>query len=479
MKTRILALAKYVLYPIFYLGCLFSCLYLTFPWDKVKDRIEAEFARTQAAKGSRAWRLSIGSLDGYWISGVELENAKIIMPPDDEDADKDANGPVTGGALNKVTAAAKRNKAAADGADGEDGGDKAPTAKDKDKDADKEDAKAKKGPKESVVLIESAHARVRLLPLLIGRVKIDFQANVFGGEVKGIVPIGGGDLEVDIANVDVAQIAPLREVVGAQLKGSATGRLELSTATGKWNKATGALNLTITNMVMGDGKAKFRNLMTLPPANIGTFELVAKADAGVLKIEKFGSEGQDVELFGEGTIKLKEPWDASVSDLWLRFGFSEAYKHKDDRTEALFIDDGTYPALISQDRKLKRAKRADGLWGFHIHGKLSRLKYDPTTADGPKGSKTTTEPAKKTKKTEDDDDDMASPTPTPRPGVTTERPPTIKRPIPTGDDGSPVPAPAPNAPEPQDPTPEPAPAPAEPDGQEPVPAPQEDPAPAP
>ena len=104
MRSRLFAAAKYVLYPAFYLFCLFSCLYLTFPWDKLKDRIEAEFAKGQEKKGAKAWRLEIDSLSGYWLSGIEMQGARIIMPPEDDDADEPKTAPK--GALGKVTSSA-------------------------------------------------------------------------------------------------------------------------------------------------------------------------------------------------------------------------------------------------------------------------------------------------------------------------------------------------------------------------------------
>jgi type II secretion system protein N len=473
VRSQIIGALKYVLYPLFYLFALVGCVYLTFPWDALRHRIEAEFAAKQAAKGDRAWRLVITDLDGYWFSGVELTGAKIIMPPEDPD-DEPTKGLAStrvGATTPKLGPLAKKDKEGdAAGADGE-------------KDA-KGEKEGKKGPQETVVLIESAHARVRMLPLLIGRVRVDFHASVFGGEVSGVVPVGGGDLEVELANIDLAQITPLRDVTGIPLKGTANGKLELSAPSGKWSKSTGSLTLAINGMVMGDGKAKFRELIALPPANVGTFEISARADSGLLKLEKFDAQGQDVELHGEGTIKLKDGFDASVADLWLRFGFSEEYKQKDDRTQALFVDDGPFPALISQDKKMKRAKRPDGLWGFHVHGKLSRLRYDATSADGPKnkGAATGDSPLdKKKKKAKDDDDDDTPSAPTTPPRV--ERPnlrpkgPDMKQPGAPNREPAAEPAPEPEPREPDAVEPEPAPAPEEPsepapESPEPAPAPE-------
>lgn len=423
MRSRLFAAAKYVLYPLFYLFCLSACLYLTFPWDKLKDRIESEFAKSQAKKGAHAWRLEIDSLSGYWLSGIEIQGAKIIMPPDDEEDDKTGRASPKG-ALGKVTtAAAARRRAEADAAEAENEDDA--DSKKTGKDDDKEDKKTP--PKDSVVLITTAHARVRLLPLLIGKLRLDFSTSVFDGEIHGMIPFGGGDLSIEVENVNLAQVAPLKDIVSVPIKGIANGKLELSAPDGKWNKANGSFNLTVKDMVLGDGKSKFRKLVTLTPATVGSFELSAKADQGVFKIEKFGATGQEVELAGEGTLKLKEPWDNSILDLWLRFGFSDEYKNKDDRTKALLVDEGPFPALIYSDKKLKKALRQDGLWGFNIKGKLARLSYIPTKADGPRGktsAESTSTPSSKKKK-DDDDEDTGSTAPSP---ATPPTVPTYRRP---------------------------------------------------
>ncbi len=445
MKTVwLIAAAKFVLYPTFYFVVLLGSIYVTFPWERVKDRIEGEFQKTQAAKGAEAWRLEIGSLDGYWLTGVELQGTKLVIPPDAEDPKTSTSkvGKVGRGALASVTKKGPDETSAA----AED------PAKAKDK--EKDEKKVKK-PRESTVLVEHAHARVRILPLMIGRVRLDFGAEVFGGEVRGTVPVGGGDLTVDAENIDFSQVAPLAETVGVPLKGIANAHLELSAPTGKWSKATGSFSLVVSEMIVGDGKAKFRGLKPLPPAALGNFEIEAKAENGTLKIEKFGATGRDVDVIGAGTVKLKDSWEASTADLYMRFGFSDDYKNKNEDTKVLFIDDGPFPAMVNLDAKLKKAHRPDGLWGFHVHGRLGRLRYDPTTLDGPKGTKSPTDPtsaaAKKKTSTSSDDEEVEE-----RPKFKSPTTPPRQRELPVAEqrDNPPDPQAEPTAP-PQPESPEP------------------------
>jgi type II secretion system protein N len=368
VRTFLSRAAKWVLYPAFYGFAFVVCFYLTFPWDSLKNRLITEFAKTQAVKGDKAWRLEIGSMSGYWFTGVELSDARIIMPASDDAADpsKTAASTVSAPSL------------------GPQGGDDPPGAASSS--SSKKDSSKPAAPTESVVSIPKAHARLRLLPLLIGRLRLDFEVDAFGGDVKGTVPINGGTLDVQIENVDLGQVAPIRDLVSLPLKGVANGQLELtSDAAGKWAKSNGSLELKIADVVLGDGKAKFMNQATLPPAQLGNFEISGKTTDGLLKIDKFGASGKDVTVVGQGSLKLRDPWDTSQLDLVLRFGFSDAYKVKDDKTIALFGDpkDPTSLPLVDFNPKMKQAKRPDGLWGFRGKGPLKQLQWTPTKDDGP------------------------------------------------------------------------------------------------
>lgn len=460
--------AKYVLYPLFYLVCLVVFLYLTFPWDALKNKLIAEFNKGQASKGDRAWRLEIGKISGYWFSGVELEGVRIIMPAVDEEEERKK-------ALAKASAGQDEMIDPPD-ATGATSTEPAP-----DKEKDKKDADK---PTESVMTITHATARARLLPLLIGSVRIDFDAEAFGGEVSGVIPINGGTLSLDVKDVDFAQVAPLRDLVGLPVKGVANGHVEFtSDDKGKWAKANGGIDLTVTNVVLGDGKAKLLGKATLPPATIGTLEIAGKATGGIFTFEKFGATGKDVDIIGTGFLKLRDPWDASQLDFIVRFSFADAYKVKDDKTIALFGDpnDPTMPALLDFDKRMKKGKREDGFYGLRGKGALKKLKWDGTTDDAP---------AKPAPSAADADGSASSAPATPptnaakkppkKPAKTTPTPASTPAPEPDKATAPPAPTPTPDPPKQQFPTqpvPDPTPAP-EPQPQ-PNPQPQEEPQPPP
>ncbi|WP_434044754.1 MULTISPECIES: type II secretion system protein GspN [Sorangium] len=348
MKERLLKIAKWAVYPLFYLFCLGLFGYLTFPYDRLKDRLIAEFDRAQQKRGSGpAQRLEIDELDAYWFTGVEMRGVRLILPPNEA------------GSSSRASAAAfTSGDAAKDGA-----------------------------PKPSVVEIDEAHARMKILPLLIGRMRVSFWASVFGGEVEGVVPMGksGGDMHVEVSDVELAKVGPLGDILGLPIAGTLSATLELDAPEGKFNKANGTLEVSAKEVSVGDGKTKIQGLIALPEAKLGELVLSAEAKEGVLKITKMTANGSDLELDGDGKVNMREPWNNSTADLYVRFKFTDAYRSKNDLTKSLLGAPGSnMPGLIEmQQPKMKRSKRADGFYGWHIHGALKRPRFDPHAADSP------------------------------------------------------------------------------------------------
>ncbi|MEZ4443738.1 MAG: type II secretion system protein GspN [Polyangiaceae bacterium] len=374
MRERLLKIAKIAVYPFFYLFCLALFGYLSFPYDALKNRIIAEFDKSQekAARRSRSsggpMRLELDELDSYWVSGVEVTGARLIIPPKPDLPTSKKKSPLSFG----------KAKAADDEPD-----------------------------KPSVLTIDRATARVRLLPLLIGDVTIDFAAEAFGGEVSGHAPYGkgGGDVAVEFDGLSLGEIEPLGQLLqGIPMSGLASGALALTPMEGKFSKAEGHLNATIAAVKLG-GKRKNEDGevedvlevqgVALPSVQLGNLVIEATAADGTLTLDDFGTKGRDFELYGEGKIKLNETWDRSQADIYIRFKFTDAYRSKSDAASSLLGKPGDSfdPAIeIAPGSPFKRAKTDDGFYRFHISGPLNKLKFDPAgekTSAAPKGRKTT------------------------------------------------------------------------------------------
>ena len=156
------------------------------------------------------------------------------------------------------------------------------------------------------------------------------------------------------------------------------GTIDLKLPESKLSKAEGKIDLKITDLSVGDGKAKIRNTIALPKLDAGEMTFTAEATDGRLKIEKLSAKGKDIEVVADGSVRLRDPMDQSLAELSLRFAFSDAYKNKNDITRGLFGAPGSsMPGLFDLDPKTKRAKRPDGFYAWRLVGPLGRMEPQP------------------------------------------------------------------------------------------------------
>ena len=323
MKPRVKKVLKALLYPAFYLVCLVTFLLWTFPYDRLKDRLVAEFnARQPAGAGAR---LEIEKMSGYWLSGIEAQGVALHSPPSPA----------------------------------------------------KEDGKVEEP---RVVKVDDIHLRASIFRLLFGTLKISFGGEAFGGTLNGSTSDADGarSFVLELDGVDVGGLPMLREVVGLPMTGKLSGSIDLKMPEAKLSKAEGKIDLRIVELSFGDGKAKIRDTIALPKVEAGELTLVAEASEGRLKIEKLAANGSDIELAADGSIRLREPLDTALAELSMRFKFADKFKSKNDTTKALFGEPNSpIPGLFDLDPKNKRAKRPDGFYAFRLTGPLSKLDAQP------------------------------------------------------------------------------------------------------
>jgi type II secretion system protein N len=326
---RILALSGY---PLFYLFCLFMFAYFTFPYERLRERLLVELD-AQRQGNPNAQRIEIQSLGPYWFSGISLKGLSVVTPRTGADA---ASPP-------------------------------------------------------SKMTFDKAHVRVSLLPLLIGRVTINFGAKAFDGSIDGWTRANSSErrLEATLDDLDVSKMTMLGDMIGGlPMSGTLNGKMEFTLPEQKLQKASGTVSLAIDGFAAGDGKTKIAGKLALPQLTVGAFELAGEAKDGVLKISKLGAQGKDLDLAGEGRLSMRDPIGDSIADLNLRFRFSDGYKTKNEMTKSLFGAPGSsMPALFElADPRIKSAKRADGFYGWHMTGQLKDARFEPAPAGGAPGA---------------------------------------------------------------------------------------------
>jgi type II secretion system protein N len=315
--------AKIAAYPLFYLVCLAIFVSLTFPYDKLKEHLVVAFNTQQSATGGQQ-ELQIEEMTGYWLSGVRMRGVKLIT------------------------------------------------------------ASSEPGMPPQKIEVDEATARYSMLSPLVGKSDMSFDVHAFGGEASGSFGADGKDqsIEVAIDDVDIGHVEPLVRALGVPLQGKLGGTMKFALPEGKASKGTGSVALEVKNAVVGDGKAKLKGALALPPINVGLITLNGEAKDGTVKLTKLVSGGKDLELQGDGRIALREIATDALCDLLVRFKVNDAYRGKSDVTKTIFGDPATGASglLEMAEPRMKQSKRADGFYAWTVRGPLGRPEVAPSAS---------------------------------------------------------------------------------------------------
>jgi type II secretion system protein N len=303
-------------YVAFFVFVFLSSISLTFPYERLKERIIGTF-NAQQKNTTAQQELQIETLSGYLLSGVRAKNVRIL------------------------SSAMEPNKAPVE------------------------------------IRIDEATARLQLLPLLLFRKNVKFSLDLLGGTVSGYFSEHGGDRDIDLEFEDVAvgKLGPIEQALGVPLDGKLFGTVSLQLPGGKASKGNGKIALELRDVALGDGKAKLSlgagfGGLTLPRLNVGNLTIDGEAKDGVLKITKVKSAGKDLDIDGEGRVQMKELANDSVVDVTLKLKVAESYKKKNDMTIGLF-------SALEFNPDGKAAKTAEGGYAIRLSGPLGRLKPAP------------------------------------------------------------------------------------------------------
>jgi type II secretion system protein N len=305
-----------VLYVVFFAFAFLLAAYLTFPYDRLRDFILTKIEASTKGRPD-ALQVDIGELSPTLLTGVVLTDVDV-----------------------------RRNSA------------------DSASEAD-----------QTTLHFDEVTARVSLWSLLMRAPKLNFKAKVGEGELDGSFKQDGEaqEMEAEIDSLDVGKLG-LGTFIGVPLKGRATGTMQLSIPA-EAQKTTGDLELKISGLRIGDGKAKLmmpglRSGMTLEEVDAGSLDLAIKAANGSAELVRFATDGKDLKIHGDGSIRLANPMRRSRPDVQLELKLSDAYKQKTDRTKALF-------EILAMQPDWQRATGTDGSLNLHVTGTLQTPRATP------------------------------------------------------------------------------------------------------
>lgn len=341
MKPAVKRWLGWIGYPVGYLVLLGLFARCTFPYERVRDRLVAEFNTKQASAGMR---IEIAEMSGYWLSGIEAEGVKVT---------RTASATTPGAPATPAIVVSPAS------------------------DAPTEETKP------HVTLIDHVYGSVSLLRLLFGTTAGSFGMEMQSGEIEGSFSSSSDSqsLELTLSKVNVGDLPLLSDLAGLPLKGTVDGKLEVELPEKKAIKAEGKVELDMTGISAGDGKAKILKVIALPELKVGDVKLSATITDGRLKVDSMSAKGPDFEMLLDGSIRLRDPIPLSMLDIGLEFRFMDAYKNKSDITRGLFGTPGAaVPGLFEMDEKVRRSKREDGFYGWRVVGTMEKAVFEPSQA---------------------------------------------------------------------------------------------------
>lgn len=334
IREKVKIYGPYVGYSTFFFVALLLFIYWSFPYDRVRDKIIAEFEKSQRTPpGAPKQTLSIGKLEPSWFTGVVLKDVALTTTPADP------------------------NKAA------------------------------------SVLRADEIRARVAFGSLFSSAKDLSFSAKALGGTIEGSIthkasaapttptatskkdagPKFDRTIKMDLDSVSLAELGPLRDAVGTAVGGTLKGTIDVTYGETRIDKANGTVALEVENFWVSDGKTPFKipalkavfgsEDITLPQIVIGNVPVQISVKNGVATVEKFEGKGKDLELGIDGRVTLRESVPESDLMLNLRFKFNDTYKKKGESTAGLLL-------LLDSEPKLRASKRPDGFYALRVMGPM-------------------------------------------------------------------------------------------------------------
>lgn len=306
-------LRRFVFYPFFSFAVFCISFYWTFPYDRARDLVVHTVEREIPGA-----EIEIVSLEPWWLTGIAAEGVQLRLP-----------------------AATPTER---------------PTQ----------------------LTIESLHVHAGLIALLTGQQNIAFDIALDGGGVMAGTYVGQPDrahLVAHLESIDLRRIGPIRRYLGLPVEGHVGGDIDVLLADDA-EATTGSIVLTIADLAVGDGHAE------VPVPGLGRGLVIGRAAAGTLnvriqiersvgRIQTFASDGEDIALGGEGTIRFLRPVHMSGVNVLLRVLIKPPYLQRNAAINGAL-------ELAAMNPAVRAFRAADGAFQFRLQGTMgTRVSAEP------------------------------------------------------------------------------------------------------
>lgn len=223
---------------------------------------------------------------------------------------------------------------------------------------------------------DSAHVRVGILSALRGNPRVRADLRLGDGQIRadfGPNDSGRG-LKVELFDVELRGIAPVRAVVGLPTQGAASGTFEL-TWTEDWRITGGNVEVGVAGLVFGPGNLEaeafeqFGGFIPLPETDFGNVVIRAPIEGSDVRVDQFEASGTDIRVNAGGVVQLRTPRPTSRVNLSIEFQLDGGY-----------VEEAGLGAVLA-DSYMQRLQVGDG-FALSITGPFSRPSIGPASSGG-------------------------------------------------------------------------------------------------
>lgn len=197
-------------------------------------------------------------------------------------------------------------------------------------------------PKGSLIRVERLRVGVKLLPLLVGKVRLDYSGRIGGGDVEGELSLGKEPgWSIEGSKVRLEEIPFFTSVAGARVKGDLRVTGHVATVKGT---PTGDLQLDVRGADLAGVKI---GEMPLPDASYRQVRGALRIDKGIAQLKSFTLEGDGMYVRLKGSLPVVNPLGNSPLDLTLELMPKPDFLERQKFVFLLMIKYQTSPGVYS------------------------------------------------------------------------------------------------------------------------------------
>jgi type II secretion system protein N len=164
----------------------------------------------------------------------------------------------------------------------------------------------------SLVKLDEVTARIAILPLLVGKVVVNYHAEIGKGTIEGhFSPRWNRDFSAVADNVQLEDIPFFQTVAGARVKGNMSSNVEFR---GESNGFRGDARISVKGAVLNGLKI---GGIPLPDASYETIQGMYRVNGGKGNLESFSLQGRGIYVRLRGGIPFTSPPGSAPINLTL------------------------------------------------------------------------------------------------------------------------------------------------------------------